>query len=589
MLSWARNRLLIVALGALWALFLGVELAGRDFGVYGDEVAYTVPGVRQMAQTGRLLPGRYSYPSLFFYVSLGAALPDAAGAVRDNMHRGVHESTAMSMRDSLVARIDAPRFVPRMRAVFIVAASLTVFWIAALAFAVWQSSATSFVAAALWASSWEIGYHGRWASPQLLMGQFAWLAVLAVTLATQMPEASRARRRWLQWSAVAAAFAAGSLWNGGAALIAALVAVVVSRHAARGAAQSTDPQPFMLMAIFSAVFVAICPAILIDPVRFVGDLAYTFVQYQTHGSNFAVRPGFEQLVRIGEYLALVAFSPSAIASGIVLAFSGIGAALLWRERRFAMVPAGAFMALQLLFLCAIGTFYARNQLILLPGLAVLAAGGFETVRSWCAAQRRWTGVALWLLPATLLGYNARHAWHAVQSIRHRDLMADASQARDVVYRNDRALVLPSPGVVRLLGSSFAGCGGRGGECSSAASDSLVVVRAAELLFGESKVAEWDSVASSLRPGRRFEGFGKLTRQELLTLPPSRLLRPGRQTVIGSFGPLDVNYAYYPNWIASDRIVILTPRRAAEAVCGAPDSSASLPVLRRAVCPPAPVR
>lgn len=31
MLSWGRNRLLIVALGALWALFVAVELAGRDF------------------------------------------------------------------------------------------------------------------------------------------------------------------------------------------------------------------------------------------------------------------------------------------------------------------------------------------------------------------------------------------------------------------------------------------------------------------------------------------------------------------------------------------------------------------------------
>ena len=51
---------------------------------------YMAPGVRQMAQTGRLLPGRYIYPSLVFYMSLGAALPDAAGAIPDNMHRGVH-------------------------------------------------------------------------------------------------------------------------------------------------------------------------------------------------------------------------------------------------------------------------------------------------------------------------------------------------------------------------------------------------------------------------------------------------------------------------------------------------------------------
>ena len=90
MLSSGRNRLLIVALGALWALLVAVELAGRDFGVYSDTVNYTAPGVRQMAQTGRLLLGRYIYPSLVFYVSLGAALPDAAGAIPDNMHRGVH-------------------------------------------------------------------------------------------------------------------------------------------------------------------------------------------------------------------------------------------------------------------------------------------------------------------------------------------------------------------------------------------------------------------------------------------------------------------------------------------------------------------
>ena len=62
----------------------------RDFGVDSGTVNYTAPGVRQMAQTGRLLLGRYIYPSLVFYVSLGAALPDAAGAIPDNMHRGVH-------------------------------------------------------------------------------------------------------------------------------------------------------------------------------------------------------------------------------------------------------------------------------------------------------------------------------------------------------------------------------------------------------------------------------------------------------------------------------------------------------------------
>ena len=98
---------------------------------------------------------------------------------------------------------------------------------------------------------------------------------------------------------------------------------------------------------------------------------------------------------------------------------------------------------------------------------------------------------------------------------------------------------------------------------------------------------WQRVET--REDRRFDGFARLTRQEILALPPSRHLRPGRRTVIGSFGPLDVNYAYYPNWIASDRIVLLTPRMAAEAVCGAPDSSASLLMLRRAVCPPAPIR
>ena len=596
MLSWARgHRGLLACLGLVWAVFLGIELAGRDFGVYADELTYTVPGVRQMVQTGRLLPGRYGYPSLFFYTALTAVLPDAVAATRQNVRAGVHASTALSVRDSLLSRIDAPKFITRVRAVFMLAASLTVFWVGALAFLVWRSRVASVLAAALWASSWEVAYHGRWAAPQPLMGQLAWAAVLAAVLALQT-EASPARRRlWLRGSAVAAALSAATLWNGGAALLATVAAFILLRRRTESGGRAATVAPLAVLALFGGVFIAVCPAVLLDPVRFFGDLLYDFVAYARHGSLFAAKPGVDQLSRIGEYLALVAFSPSAAMSAAVLTFAGIGGALVWRARRVELAPAGAFFLLQLLFLSAIGTFYARNQLVLLPGIAVLAAGGFETIRSWIAARARVLALLLWLLPIGALGWNARFAWNAVRSIRHRDLLADAVRARDVVHGRAGTVVLPSSGVSRLLGPTFSGCAGLGAPCPTGAPDSLVVVRASELLFGESTVSAWDSSAATQSPGHFFEGFPSLTRAELLSMSFGGGVRPGRQSIVGSFGPADVNFIYYPNWITSDRVVLLTPRSAAEAICGARQGSESAgvaptwPTLQRMVCSPLPVR
>jgi hypothetical protein len=196
--------------------------------------------------------------------------------------------------------------------------------------------------------------------------------------------------------------------------------------------------------------------------------------------------------------------------------------------------------------------------------------------------------ALLSIPAVIFGYNLQFARRAQQSITHRDSAGYARQALAVASEHSSALVLVSPGVARLHSAAAQmPCGGRSGDCAVAVTETLVVVRSSEVQFGERAVAEWDSVGMSSVRREPFTGFGWLSRDALLALPAGGTLPPGRKNIEADFGPWDVNFAYYPNWIASDHVLVLSSRVLGSAICQAevaPDRPSRWPQLEPFLCP-----
>ena len=205
------------------ALLIGTGLWGLDFGLHWDERPWQIGPVKQMVQSGTLLPGYYTYPSFDYWLNLLVLAPDAAAS----------PTAGENLRRHLLRTLDSPAYLLRLRAVYLLITSLSLVWVYLLVLQRRDSWLEALFAASLVACSWEVAYHLRWVATDGILMQFAALTVLLAVHALK----SR-RDSWLMAAAAVAGLGCGAKYPGGLLVLPVVLAVPWRRFARRATTAS---------------------------------------------------------------------------------------------------------------------------------------------------------------------------------------------------------------------------------------------------------------------------------------------------------------------------------------------------------------
>ena len=365
------ERLAVAMLIVLVGTALLTGFVGIDYGPHWDE-GYVTEELSRSYRNGLFLPRRYNYPSVTYDIALAGSLPYLA--VRASQLAGQMNIGWGAAFLQARASIDSHDFLLYTRAVFLLlSAGLTPLWTFLLIRSWGRGRWEALLGAAILASSWELAYHARWIAPDAILMQFG---VLAMWLTFEaLRAASENRGAWLMAAAASAALACGSKYFGGIFLLPVLAAAMWERQTANE--RNAKRRIALVLLVFAAAFLISTPGAFVEPAAFFTDVRREVMHYQAGHYGNTVAPITQHGWLLAAYLGFVSFSHFA---PISLLFSGLaihGAVGLIREtqsppqsRMFLLLPLlfAAYMSLQRVMI-------ARNYLLLLPFLAVLAARG----------------------------------------------------------------------------------------------------------------------------------------------------------------------------------------------------------------------
>ena len=378
---------LLALLVVVWA----AGLLGADFGHHWDEPLET-DQLLAAVDRGALLPNRYNYPSVTYWLGLLTALPAFVQHSFWPALRMQPENPQL-LKDFLTSH----GFLLAMRRCFILLSSLTVAWTYLWVWTWQRRRGVAWLAAAFVGLSWEIAYHSRWIAPDMVMCQFAVLTLWCLEMARTHRD-----RRWLARAAIAAGLAAGSKYPGGALLLPiALTAWIVAPTArARTAAVASSA------AIFFATFLLSTPGAVLEYRRFFADVAFEYAHYHERGHGaYTIAAGWPHLRAALEFLALSALSSRAWVAGALTACAVLGALATLRADRQRAVVLLAFPVFYLGYMSQQRVLIVRNLLVLIPFLGVFAAIGVQAVGAKLPQSgRRLAALGLAVLIAAQAGF-----------------------------------------------------------------------------------------------------------------------------------------------------------------------------------------
>jgi hypothetical protein len=490
------------------AFLLATSMAALDFGPYWDDDAMFTKVRRALASPPTLLPHAYDYPSVTFWMSVAALAPEAA---RDPALRArVPDTTQLS------AFTESPRFLLRARAIFAAVSAFAVLWIAAATLALGGARWEAFLACALFATSWEIGYHVRWIAPDGTTLQFAAAATTAAVVA--VTAGARHARRWCAAAAVATGLAIGTKYSAWP-LIAPLSAAVW-----QAAPELERPRRLLRVIAHVAgaagVFLLTSPGILLQPTIAAAQILGQVAHYANGHGIYTVSRGVDHLGRMLAYELTVLMSPyRAVAIGTTAA-ALVGAIAVVRRSSPAAITFVSFPIAFTLYFALQRAMIVRNLIVIAPFLAVLAGRGigFAWHRTGEDRPGAWVRGALAAGVFAAIAANAAYAVDAAGSIRHR---SDARTAQEFAAW----LAGQPPGSVAL--------------------------------------------SPRLQAAVGEEAPGRMTPDPGVRMVAMYALEPGHERITPNerglfaqvFGPRDVNLNYYPDWVGAEHIVVLERRRA----------------------------
>jgi hypothetical protein len=450
-------------------------------------------------------------------VSSAALLPDIVTVWGESTDRG----------NKLQAVVGSQSFLLRVRAVFLVIASLSILWVYLLVLKWWASLQEALLAACFLAFSWEVAYHIRWIATDGILMQFGALTLLCTMVAYLNTDGTR----WLYLAAAVAGLGMGTKYPGGLLLVPVLVAgffryknLAFSRLILR---------LLVLFGIAIVIFLVSTPAVILRPVEVWSGIYYEVRHYASGHAGHTVSPGAEHGWRMLVYLSTTVFSHFPIIALILFGFSLIGGVALIREDRVMATVVLSFPLLYFLYFSIQRAMVARNLLVLVPFLAVLAARGVVTVWNWTlvipSQERRTAGFARGILCAVIimtLSVNIGWLVYAAGTIVDRHSTRFAGNAIKHIEQESWNRFYLSP-LVRVHLEQVA-------QDMPTNVTSEVGEANRVLLYASEGLPHWQDWPAN-RPD--------LTERW--------------------FGPYEVNFNFYPNWWGDDRIIEVTSQRASE--------------------------
>ncbi len=495
------------------ALLLGLlawtGLRGTDFGYHWDEYEAQIQPVQWSLDERTLLPNYYLYPSVNYGLNLAALFPTLC---RDMVEGVGGEDLAADLR----AATDQPQYLLVLRSIRVLLTTLAPLWVY-LSVWIWRRSRLeALLAAGILGLSWEIAYHARWGAPDAVMMQFGALTLLLVVAAASRPE----QARWRQFAAVAAALATGTKYPACLLLIPVLLVSIFASMEKRSFRRTAGVVVQELM-IYAAAFLITTPGAVLQPWAFLRALVVEGGWYSQGHWGYTIPAGALHLGRMLDYLGLVLLSPFPVLAGLLSLAAAAGAWWVWRESRLLAGVLLLFPAIYVAFFAVQRVMIVRNLLVLAPFMAVLAGRGIlESIRRFRWQRGRWV---LAVAVAAMMALQAAWLVHAAETIHGRSLDDPGADLAAYIRAHGGSMFLLSPRVREELAKP--------GEAIPA-----------------------NAVGEDVTPGfvavYAFEAMPNLEW-------PANL----RTLTVRTFGPLEVNFNYYPTWEGNDRIVLMTFERA----------------------------
>src|SRR5262245_1180270 len=288
-------------------VLIGSGLRGLDFGIHFDEIPWQIGPVKTMLRTKILLPQYYTYPSLDYWVTGAALIPEIFAAWPDETGSLLHFSTGQRItriKNRILEGAESHAYLLRVRTVFLVITSLSVLWVYLIALHWRQSWIEALLASAFLALSWEVAYHLRWIASDGMLTQFGALTLL-FTLRSWLN--GDGRRLWLQLAAVAAGLGCGSKYPGGLLLIPVLAAGYLTWH---GKSYRALIGLFaQLVIIFAGVYLVTTPGTVLQPTQFLEQISGARTLYSSgQGGAQNIAPSLEHAWLMFVYFSSTLFS-----------------------------------------------------------------------------------------------------------------------------------------------------------------------------------------------------------------------------------------------------------------------------------------
>ena len=317
----------------------------------------------------------------------------------------------------MLAVLDRPDYLLILRGLYVVVSSFAIAWVYAAVLVLRRTWWEALIAASCLALSWEYSYHSRWVATDTILVQFSALTLLMLAVHHRTGKLG-----WLFAAAVAAGFGTGTKYPGVVLLAPVLAAGAMSLPpVAEGKrlARAHVRRAAALCGLAFAAYLLTTPATVFEPFNFFEQYHWIARQYRLGHAGHVVRNSGEHFLMVFEYFSLAYFSPIrvlAIASFVIMVFGGV--AWFRADRRMAALLIG-FPVVYLLFFCfKFKDVIARNYLLIIPFLAVMAGRGFAELVGRTAT--RWGRYALGTAIAGALVVNAVSVVRAAGTIRSMD-------------------------------------------------------------------------------------------------------------------------------------------------------------------------
>jgi 4-amino-4-deoxy-L-arabinose transferase-like glycosyltransferase len=348
------------------------------------------------------------------------------------------------------------------------------------------------------------------------MMQFGALTLLLTVAAARRPE----QARWRHLAALAAALATGTKYPAGLLLIPVLLVCIFAsteKRSSRGTAVVVVKE----VLIYAAAFLITTPGAVLQPWAFLRALVVEGGWYSQGHWGYTIPAGALHLGRMLDYLGWALLSPFPVIAGLLSLAAVAGAWWVWKESRLLAGVLLLFPMIYVAFFASQRVMIVRNLLVLAPFMAILAGRGiFESIRRSRWQQGRW---AMTAIVAAMLALQAAWLVHAAETIHGRSL--DDPGADLAGYIRSRR------------GENF-----------------WLSQRVKEEV---AKPGE-ELPANALAENGNADFVAVYAYEAMPNLEwPANL----RTLTVRTFGPLEVNFNYYPTWEGNDRIVLMTFERA----------------------------